>query len=231
MTTRTLWKPPPSCNVPKNKRNKRLTDPFKSINTALKRLEKDIKEIKKEVKVIKRKVNTPSKKEKGKKGRPKIDLTGQVFGSLTVIGPAETLTRPGTKSTRTQWKCRCLCGTVRDYLTVNLRSGNSTSCGCSHDVGKPIHGHCPDGGKSSTYSTWNCMKTRCLYPTHANYKNYGGKGIKVCKRWEKFANFLEDMGEKPEGCEIHRIDKNGDYRLDNCMWLSREDHIAHHRSE
>lgn len=72
--------------------------------------------------------------------------------------------------------------------------------------------------KSPTWYSWQAMKNRCNNPNNASYKNYGGKGIKVCKRWNKFENFLEDMGKRPEGTTIDRKNNNRNYCKSNCRW-------------
>jgi hypothetical protein len=77
---------------------------------------------------------------------------------------------------------------------------------------------------TTPWRAWLSMIARCKYPKDKSYARYGGRGIKVCDRWLVFANFLEDMGERPLGCELHRSDNDGDYEPGNCVWLSRSEH-------
>lgn len=93
------------------------------------------------------------------------------------------------------------------------------------------HGHTSTSAegkvlRSPTYVSWQNMKARCLYPSVPSYRHYGGRGISVCERWEKFDNFLSDMGERPIGTEISRIDHEGNYQPDNCSWVSKTENIA-----
>ena len=71
------------------------------------------------------------------------------------------------------------------------------------------------------YSSWRCMRVRCNNPNATGYCNYGGRGITVCDRWDSFANFIEDMGERPEGLTLERRDTNGNYEPSNCYWATR----------
>ena len=97
------------------------------------------------------------------------------------------------------------------------------------ELGQPV-GEVIVGHRSPTYSVWYGMKIRCKYPSSDGYKDYGAKGISYCERWEVFANFLEDMGERPEGMTLDRIDPSGNYEPSNCRWLSMTDQIRTRRN-
>ncbi|SRR5258705_7102298 len=91
----------------------------------------------------------------------------------------------------------------------------------SHPVRKlkPRHGHCGRHNESPTYKSWKSMLNRCYFKSCQNYKNYGGRGISVCDRWRySFSNFLADMGIRPDGLSLDRINVNGNYEPGNCKW-------------
>lgn len=93
---------------------------------------------------------------------------------------------------------------------------------------KMPHGHCADGKLTPTYSSWGSMRTRCLNPKNISYKYYGGKGIKITKRWSKFENFLEDMGPRPS--IQHSLERNNNkksYRKNNCCWILKREQPRH----
>lgn len=141
-----------------------------------------------------------------------VDLVGKRFGSLVVIERA-----PQKSKGNTTWKCRCDCGETRDIQGGALIAGITSSCGCLRI--KMITKH----GMEATpiYNLWASMKARCSNPNSRFYKDYGGRGITVCERWEIFENFYADMGDRPEGLSLDRIDNNKGYSPDNCRWATK----------
>lgn len=89
------------------------------------------------------------------------------------------------------------------------------------------HGHSMT--RSPTYRSWMSMRTRCNCPTQPKFMRYGGRGIRVCKRWDDFATFLADMGERPEGTSIDRINNDGDYEPENCRWATKAQQLKNRR--
>jgi hypothetical protein len=161
--------------------------------------------------VLRKAIN--SMKVKMKPGRRTTLSPGQRFGILTVVGQAKSVARPNGKGTRAKTICRCDCGNTIEVYSSNLKGGNTGSCGCT----KVRHGQT----KTITYKTWDNMIQRCTNPYHDSYQYYGARGITVCSRWrESFIAFMEDMGEKPEGLSIDRIDNEGNYEKDNCRWTT-----------
>ena len=147
-------------------------------------------------------------------------MIGKVFTRYTVIS------RDGSDTTGARYSCKCSCGTVKTVRGSSLRSGIVKSCGCLSRF-KPTHGMTG----TPTYGSWKAMRARCLLPNNNRYKYYGGRGIVVCERWlNSFENFLSDMGERPTGMTIDRIDTDGNYEPSNCKWSTYSEQNLNRRS-
>lgn len=156
----------------------------------------------------------------------KLNLEGKVFGKLTVIDKAEIVKHPNGK-TSTKWNCRCECGNSTRVVTVHLTSKRTRSCGCLRGR-ETRHG---DSG-CLEHVSWKAMRSRCLNPKNKAFKDYGGRGIKICARWlESYENFLADMGRRPSSKHsIHRIDNDGNYEPSNCKWATSLEQSDNKRS-
>lgn len=161
-----------------------------------------------------------------------VDISGQRFGRLTAVECVGKKEQAGYL-----WRCVCDCGNEVAALTRDLRSGNTRSCGCwrNEKIGRinKTHGK---SHKSRLYNVWNGMRQRCNDPNHKSYKNYGGRGILCCEKWNDFTAFETwafqagyDENAPYGRCTLDRIDVNGNYEPDNCRWIAIKEQASNKR--
>lgn len=150
------------------------------------------------------------------------DLTGKVFGRLTVLERAEN-----NRDKNVKYRCRCKCGNERVVYRNALATGKTKSCGCLNRE-KMIerattHGYTRGGKKTPEYTAINNIINRCCNQNHPEYPDYGGRGITVCDRWKNnLGLFVKDMGERPSKMHsIERVDNDKGYYPENCVWADK----------
>ncbi len=162
----------------------------------------------------------------------KLDLTNQKFGKLFVLEESEK-----DKHGNTRWKCKCDCGNEVIITSTYLRNGDTKSCGCFHKErakkANTKHGYwTKDKISIPIYHVWANMLQRCYNSNDPAYKNYGGRGIKVCRKWWKFKNFYKDMKDTyKQGLTLERKDNNGNYKPSNCKWATRQEQSRNSRAK
>lgn len=157
-----------------------------------------------------------------------VDIRGQRFVRLVaveVVGSAY-----GGKRT---WRCLCDCGREVVVAGNSLRTGNTKSCGCLHreravawGKSRKRHGR----SASPTWKTWRSMLSRAHFGSSKDRSNYLDRGIDVCERWLKFENFLEDMGERPDGLSLDRVNNERGYSKENCRWATHHQQARNRRT-
>ena len=163
----------------------------------------------------------------GCSGKGKLnDLTGKRYGKLVV------LRRFGEdRNKKVLWECACDCGVSKNQRGNDLESLKVSSCGCEqYGVGERANAYKHGMSQSKIRWVWSAMKDRCTNPSNASYSRYGGRGIQVDKAWHKFEDFLEDMGEPERGMSINRVNNDGNYCKENCVWSSMLEQCENRRN-
>ena len=154
-------------------------------------------------------------------GKPLVNRIGEKYGRLTVISRGENYRG------NAQWVCKCDCGSGKRVVALgnDLRRGKVKSCGCWNAERIVSHGQ----SRSPVYRVWLQMIQRCENPNDAAFHHYGARGISVCPEWHSFEAFIADMGVRPKGYSLDRIDNDGNYQPGNCRWATTKQQLNNTR--
>jgi len=159
-----------------------------------------------------------------------IDIVGQRFTRLVVLAFADL-----DKYRHSRWRCQCDCGRTVIVTADNLRRGGTRSCGCVRRerllaIDNATHGDWRGGRATKEYKAWELMLYRCRNPRCHAYKNYGGRGIRVCGRWLDYGAFLADVGRAPgKEYSLDRVNNDGHYEPGNVRWATWNEQARNRR--
>lgn len=155
-----------------------------------------------------------------------VDITGMIFGRVTVL----SLQSKGGSGVHAKWNCHCSC--EKEFITrgSNLRRGNTLSCGCMKEENRATDSTTHGMSRTREYKSWDAMIARCYNKKNNRYFMYGERGITVVDSWRLFSNFFSDMGFRPAGKSLDRINGNKGYSKDNCKWSTPKEQANNRRN-